>query len=164
MPHARRLGEEFDDVLKLAITAIPEFALDTLDGGVQLAGKIFVQLLDLPRSFSDEGVTPLGIGSHQVKGGAPIPEPTSIDGSGFFEGRDAAIERHQIADTAIDSSVELLDRERLIRVTEYIEQRQSGLGDTQTCVPQLKNDGVLVREFREGAAGMGRGNHRFADA
>lgn len=71
----------------------------------------------------------------------------------FFEGSEAAVNSDEIAGAVFKIEVDLLDRGRLIAFDQRIEDRNTGLGDTQAG--GLKAAACLLQSTADGLAGGG---------
>ena len=139
--HAACLGslpEKFDHVRDVRVATRLERFLDLHYAAPEVGGRFRIDAFDLVAVFADKVIARVRLAEiDRVKAGAVVIERPAHEAN-FFKGGQATIDRHQIARLFCEIAVDLLNARRLVPLNQRAEDRDTGLGNPQTRLLQMR--------------------------
>jgi hypothetical protein len=129
-----------------------EVGLDLGEHVAEFSRELGGNCLENSTFLADDVVNGLGRELELVKARAVVEEAAANQAQ-FLEGGETAINSDEVAGAVFEIEVDLFDRGGFVAFDQSIEDRNTGLGDTQAC--GLKTAACLLQSAAGGLAGSG---------
>ena len=144
----------------IGVAPFKQQGLDGQQGGVQLAGRLYVELFDRLGGFAHNVVAGTIIDVEREQSGSVVKVGTTYDPN-LFKNRHAAINRHQVATPATKILADNLNARGLPQLYHGGQNRQARPRDPQACSlePGGDDNHRLVSVTGNRCVGLGGSDH-----